>query len=200
MVAGIYLITNKINDHKYVGGSVDIERRFREHKCFKDLEHQAIDRAIKKYGKENFTYQIITELPADWKIIGEHEKYWIKFYNTFKDRQHYNLNEGGDTIFYGDMHPFFGKKRPEHSERMSGENNPFYNQKHTIELRNRFSEERMGNNNPNYRGDIPTGEFLYHEKKDSDLTNRELASKYNCGETTIQNRIAKYKKEMDTNG
>lgn len=24
MVAGVYLITNKINDHKYVGGSVDI--------------------------------------------------------------------------------------------------------------------------------------------------------------------------------
>lgn len=29
MVAGVYLITNKINDHKYVGGSINIENAIR---------------------------------------------------------------------------------------------------------------------------------------------------------------------------
>lgn len=95
MTSGIYLITNKINSHMYVGGSIDIEKRFNEHKRSTGLKSSRVDRAIKKYGADNFTYQIITELPADWSIIGEHEKYWIKFYNTFKDNQHYNLNEGG---------------------------------------------------------------------------------------------------------
>jgi group I intron endonuclease len=98
MTSGIYLITNKINGHKYVGGSINIEDRFGKHKRFQDLKTSAVDRAIKKYGNENFTYQIITELPADWNIIGKHEKYWIKFYNTFKDKQHYNLTKGGEGM------------------------------------------------------------------------------------------------------
>lgn len=96
MVAGIYLITNKINGHMYVGGSVDIEKRFQEHQRGDNTDVQAIDRAIIKYGKDNFIYQIITELPADWDIIRKHEIYWIKFYNTFNDRRHYNLTDGGE--------------------------------------------------------------------------------------------------------
>lgn len=102
MTSGIYLITNKINGHMYVGGSKDIRKRFLEHKRCTDIKSSAIDRAIKKYGKDNFTYQIITELPPDWDIIGEHEKYWIKFYNTFKDKQHYNLTPGGEgNVVFG---------------------------------------------------------------------------------------------------
>ena len=96
MVSGVYLITNLINGHMYVGGSVDIMRRFRQHKLGVDADIHPIDNAIKKYGVDNFSFQIITELPPDWKIIGEHEKYWIKFYNTFKDPKHYNLTKGGE--------------------------------------------------------------------------------------------------------
>jgi group I intron endonuclease len=54
MTSEIYLITNKINGHMYVGGSIDIERRFDEHKRYRDLKNSAVDRAIKKYGKENY--------------------------------------------------------------------------------------------------------------------------------------------------
>lgn len=32
MVSGIYMITNKINGHRYIGGSLNIERRFNDHK------------------------------------------------------------------------------------------------------------------------------------------------------------------------
>lgn len=96
MVSGVYLITNLINGHMYVGGSVDIMRRFRQHKLGVDAGIHPIDNAIKKYGVDNFSFQIITELPPDWKIISEYEKYWIKFYNTFEDPKHYNLTKGGE--------------------------------------------------------------------------------------------------------
>jgi group I intron endonuclease len=124
MTAGIYLITNKINGHMYVGGSVNIRRRLREHKSCQDLEYSPVDRAIKKYGKENFTYQIITELPNDWKVIDEHEKYWIKFYNAFEDKNHYNLTEGGGGRS-GFKHSEESKKKMKdnHAD-VSGENNP----------------------------------------------------------------------------
>ena len=158
MTSGIYLITNKINNHMYVGGSIDIERRFREHKRGADVDNQAIDRAILKYGKENFTYQIITELPPDWKIIGNHEKYWVKFYNTFKDRKHYNLDEGGGGVS-GFKHSDETKKKISESckgktlseetkqkigEANKGENNYFYGKHHTEETKKKMSESHKG--------------------------------------------------------
>ncbi len=218
MVAGIYLITNKINGHMYVGGSIDIERRFREHKYFTDIKTSAIDRSIKKYGKDNFTYQIITELPADWEIIGKHEKYWVKFYNTFKDKKHYNLDEGGKGIS-GFTHTKETKQQI--SERMKGENNPFYNKTHTKESRKKISESKKGKPNPHtkeqdkkigdalrgkvqeesngFRHDLPTPKEIYNEWK-SGLTQKQLAEKYNCGERTISRRIKRYKEEIGING
>jgi group I intron endonuclease len=42
----------------------------------------------------------------------------------------------------GEKHPFYGKKRPEHSERMSGEKNPMFGKKHTEETKVKMSEKR----------------------------------------------------------
>lgn len=145
MVAGIYLITNKINGHMYVGGSVNIENRFKEHKRGHDFENSAIDKAIKKYGADSFTYQIITELPADWKIISKHEKYWVKFYNTFEDKQHYNLTLGGEGLSGIEL-------SEEHKQKISksrkgkccGEENHNYGEPLPQEIRNKISESRKG--------------------------------------------------------
>lgn len=112
MTCGIYLITNKINGHMYVGQSIDIQKRFNEHKNGMDSKqkrggdyYSLIDTAIIKYGKENFLYQIITELPLNQKLLNIHEKYWIEFYNTFKDKNHYNQTEGGNGVGFGKNHP-----------------------------------------------------------------------------------------------
>lgn len=199
MVSGIYLITNKINGHMYVGGSINIKRRFKEHQRGADSE-QPIDTAILKYGKENFSYQIITELPADWDVISQHEKYWIKFYNTFEDKKHYNLTEGGEKDYIlneqtrkkmseshkGENNYWYGKKRSEHSKKMSGENHPMWNKTHTPWAREKISKnhadvsgknnpmygaDRSGKNNPNYgnkkkypriiKGGIEYGKQIY---------------------------------------
>lgn len=129
----------------YVGGSVNIESRFGDHKRGAGADVQAIDRAILKYGKENFTYQIITELPADWKIIGEHEKYWIKFYNTFKDGKHYNLDEGGGGIS-GFKHSDESKKKMSDAKKGKyiGENHPMWNKHHSKETKNKISQAKKG--------------------------------------------------------
>lgn len=150
MVSGIYLIINKINGHMYVGGSVNIEKRFNEHKHFKDLKHSAIDKAIKKYGADNFTYQIITELPADWKIIEEHEKYWIKFYNTFKDRKHYNLTIGGDSLGAGENHPMYNKKHSDETRKKISESNKgkTFSDEHKKNLSESHKGKYVGDNNP----------------------------------------------------
>lgn len=47
--------------------------------------------AIYKYGLENFSIDIIEECPPE--ILNEKEKYWIKYYNSYK--KGYNATEGG---------------------------------------------------------------------------------------------------------
>ena len=94
MVAGIYLITRKSTGQKYGGGSINIERRIKQH-INNPSKGSRIDNAIQKHGWDDFEWEILEELPADWKIIGSREKYWINFFNAFEDPNHYNLTEGG---------------------------------------------------------------------------------------------------------
>lgn len=85
MSIGIYKITNKINGKSYIGQSVNIERRFREH-CLR--AEQQIDQAIQKYGIHNFDFQII-EL-CDLMELNVREDYYIQYYDTIVPKG-YNL-------------------------------------------------------------------------------------------------------------
>ena len=66
---GIYKITNKLNNNCYIGKSIDIERRFKEHKthAFYKKErnrewNKVLYRAIRKYGLENFSFEVLEEV------------------------------------------------------------------------------------------------------------------------------------------
>lgn len=91
MTCGIYMIKNKKTNQIYIGQSNNIEQRWIYH-CNATQKKQYIDRAIKKYGKDSFSFDIIEET----NNLNEREKYWIKFYNTYKNKNHYNLTPGGD--------------------------------------------------------------------------------------------------------
>ena len=100
---GIYKITNKINNHCYIGQSVNIEHRFQEHKKpynWKRESTKALYQAFQKYVLNNFTFEIIEE--CNEKQLDEKEQYWIQYYNSYKNG--YNMTSGGETNF-GDNHP-----------------------------------------------------------------------------------------------
>ena len=86
---GIYKITNKLNGKSYIGQSNDINRRFSEHKNKTDL---AIDKAIHKYGSDNFSFEVIEE--CNLSDLDEREQYWIAYYNTYQGFG-YNCSIGG---------------------------------------------------------------------------------------------------------
>ena len=110
------MLTNKINGHKYIGLSKNIERRLNDHKNKpfsskrKDDKEKALYNAIRKYGWENFQYELLEYIdPNDIDLMKERERYWIKYYNTYEDRNHYNETPGGDlpgknTIHIGEDH------------------------------------------------------------------------------------------------
>lgn len=101
MSCGIYRIINKINGHSYIGLSNNIEKRFKDHinKAFNlnDKEKDKIlYKAIRKYGKDNFYYEILEECPPEQ--LKEKEIYYINLYNTYKNREDYNETPGGDLV------------------------------------------------------------------------------------------------------
>ena len=77
---GIYKITNLINNQSYIGQSINIEQRIKQH--FRNKDKIAIDNAIQKYGKENFQWEIVEE--CSLKELNEREQYWILYYDTYR--------------------------------------------------------------------------------------------------------------------
>ena len=88
---GIYKITNKLNGKVYIGQSRDIDARWRQHINAKD--NFAIHNAIKKYGEENFKFEVLLECPADMLNVWERDM--IALYDCMSPYG-YNLTEGGE--------------------------------------------------------------------------------------------------------
>lgn len=90
----IYKITNKKNNLSYIGQSINPQKRFKEHLYGrKGGINTYFDKALKKYGEESFTFEIIDKADES-KKIDELEKYYIKKYNTLKPNG-YNILKGG---------------------------------------------------------------------------------------------------------
>ena len=74
----IYKITNKINNKSYIGQTNDFEGRMRCHRCRNIL---LIDKAIQKYGANNFKYEILISNVPTTEIDQLEQEYILK-YNT----------------------------------------------------------------------------------------------------------------------
>lgn len=106
---GIYKITNKINGKIYIGKSLNIERRWKEHiRHSKDefsKRKPLIHRAINKYGPDNFVFEVIQE--CNMEDLNNLEKYYINEYGSNNKEIGYNITEGGDggPIMFGEKNP-----------------------------------------------------------------------------------------------
>lgn len=87
MSMGIYKITNLFNGKVYIGQSIHIERRWKEH-CFFSA-NSLIGKAIQKYGKQNFSFEILEEV-QDEEVLNELETKYIKFFDSLAPKG-YNI-------------------------------------------------------------------------------------------------------------
>ena len=96
VISGIYKIENLINHKVYIGQSVNVYKRWKEHKwsafskksmCY----NYPLYRAIRKYRIENFKFEIIKETyDLDyWEI------FLIQIFNSMNPRYGYNIADGG---------------------------------------------------------------------------------------------------------
>lgn len=96
-MVGIYKIINHINNKIYIGQSIDIDRRFKEHVRTSKLnkDNMPIHKAMHKYGIENFSLVVIEECGVS--LLDEKEKYYINCFNTTNKHIGYNIVVGGNT-------------------------------------------------------------------------------------------------------
>lgn len=107
----VYLITNKINNKKYVGITNNYKKRWQNECCYNpNGKNQLIQKKIHQYGKENFTFEIVASGLSIQEAI-ELEYNLIKKYHTWIndiDCQGYNVDEGGAN--YPKSSPRLGEK------------------------------------------------------------------------------------------
>lgn len=94
----IYLITNNVNNKKYVGQTIgSIQERWNQHlRATREKGSRHLYDAIKKYGYQSFSIQKIEEVPNEQ--LNERECFWISYYDSFKNG--YNMTSGGEGGYY----------------------------------------------------------------------------------------------------
>ena len=96
-MVGIYKIENKVNGKVYIGQSIDIKTRWKCHISYLNNNthnNKHLQSAWDKYGKENFSFNVVEE--CDVEDLNEREIYWINKYNSYINKNGYNLTLGGD--------------------------------------------------------------------------------------------------------
>ena len=103
---GIYKITNKVNGKIYIGQSITIKNRWKQHinEAKNNRNNAALYLAMRKYGIDNFSFEVIEE--CDIKFLNEREIYWINFYNSFEG-EGYNMTPGGSEPVKADIQKIY---------------------------------------------------------------------------------------------
>lgn len=97
----VYKITNKVNNKIYIGiSTVDSKERWLKHLSdSRRKPKQSIDRAIKKYGEQNFKYEVIEKIPflKGIKFLENREIFYISKFKSTKNTIGYNRSLGGNV-------------------------------------------------------------------------------------------------------
>lgn len=92
-MTGIYMFTNKNNGKSYIGQSVNIERRYKDHKRI-GREDTFFHRVLEEEGFDNFDFYVIEVCKID--ELNDKEIFYIKEFNTLIPNG-YNVSEGGNS-------------------------------------------------------------------------------------------------------
>ena len=156
----IYKHTCKVNGKGYIGMTCqDTYRRWQNGFGY-NAEDQIFGRAVRKYGWENFSHEILEDnLTFDQANL--REQYWISFFHTYiKDPKcnGYNMTLGGagtaghecseeakQKISKAHLGKQLSDSHRQHiKEATTGASNPFYGKHHSTETKEKIRQKALG--------------------------------------------------------
>jgi group I intron endonuclease len=143
-ISGIYKIVNEINGKYYVGSSINVYRRWNEHRSeLKRNIHknQYLQNSWNKYGENNFKF-IIIEIVDSQKLLTVEQKYLDEVNKNVS----YNIGSDATSSFLGKSHSIESKEknRLSHLGKYAGSKNPNYGKKHSNDIRIKISKALKG--------------------------------------------------------
>jgi hypothetical protein len=85
--------------------------------------------ALKKYGRDNFKWEILSEANVD--LLSAIECYYIAYFRSYDPKIGYNLTMGGDGAPYGELNP---SKRPEVKEKIRLASSKYRHKDYTLKI------------------------------------------------------------------
>lgn len=219
----VYKLTNKINGKIYIGSSVDLRKRIISHTYESKNGKLPINLAIKEYGKENFSYEIICECDNKEKLES-YEYLFIELYRSYDSNIGYNRVRkiNGKITFPKNR----GYKRSDSKSKYLGvgyrdkfyvskvytEDKDIYigcfeNEIDAAKARDIIELEYFGNNailnfpelmNDYISGKIKVKRIIKTKSNDSNIKNVFLTRKQNPWEVDIRNKKLTYRSSFKT--
>lgn len=96
---GIYQIRNILDSKVYIGSSINIERRFEEHKTqlkYNKHKNKYLQNAWNKYKQENFSFLII-EIVDNKDLLVIREQYYLDYFKSYNHKKGYNINPNAEN-------------------------------------------------------------------------------------------------------
>jgi len=137
---GIYAIRNVANGKIYIGSSVDIARRWKEHRyALKNNNHDNdyLQNAWSKNGERSFKFSIV-ELCL-FSMLAAREQFWMDYYVSASPDRGYNLTR----IVNG--HPHHAEKTKEKiSQALQGDKSYLFGRKKSLKTIERIRNALLG--------------------------------------------------------
>ena len=142
---GVYKILNTVDNKFYIGSSINIQKRFKDHTSALNKgihNNQYLQRVWNKYGESSFEFIVLEEV-FDIGNLRDREKYYIQSTNCTHHNIGYNMLADTNIGLGVNASAEIRKKI---SEACTGEKNGNYGRKHTEEELKRIRENRWGKN------------------------------------------------------
>lgn len=191
----IYVITNNVNNKKYVGQTKQpFARRWYKHRWIAAKGSPLpFHNSIRKYGKDNFSHEIVENNLSTQELADEKERLWISSLNSNNKKFGYNLNSGGQKFASGKSLATLEKMRLISTQRMSSPKMREHMSRKTTEF---FSVEE----NRKKASEIATQNIIDNPSiivKISEGTSKAIKNKWNDPEYRAKQIAARKRKWAD---
>ena len=194
MVSYLYSIKNLLSGKQYVGKANDPDHRWKEHlACARLNPILVIDYAIRKYGAENFTFEVIGEFESE-ELAYLYESFEIQNRFSLVSQFGYNVSAGGrggkaGFLLSEEVRKRISEKRKgmkftdQHRANLS---KAFTGRKHSAETRLKMSQSRQGSKNSQSKLSEEHVEIIKQCLLTRCKTQIQLAREYNVSVATIK--------------